>query len=138
MTVCLLTDWKAILTQDKRGKGWSPSGGFPEDHTHSLERCMGAEEEITWHKSAHRHTYACNLILIFCLKNTSLFASMPQTSGTGPDFFFPPCSVRHVGCWLPNQRSTPCPLHWKCRVPTTGPPGRSPGWILNRYSLGAC
>ena len=34
-------------------------------------------------------------------------------------------TVWHVGSQFPDQGSNPCPLHWKCRVLTTGPPGKS-------------
>ena len=36
-------------------------------------------------------------------------------------FFFLP----HAGSQFPNQGSNPCPLQWKFRVLTTGPPGNS-------------
>ena len=29
-----------------------------------------------------------------------------------------------------DQGSNPCPLQWKCRVLTTGPPGKSPSLFL--------
>ena len=31
----------------------------------------------------------------------------------------------HLGSWFPNQRLSLCPLQWKCRVLTTGPPGKT-------------
>ena len=31
----------------------------------------------------------------------------------------------HVGSWLPHQMSNLCPLQWRCRVLTTGPPGKT-------------
>ena len=35
-------------------------------------------------------------------------------------------TTQHVGSWFPDQGSNPCPVQWKCRVLTTGPPGKSP------------
>ena len=35
-------------------------------------------------------------------------------------------AARHVGSQFPDQGLNPCPLHWKCGVLTTGPPGKSP------------
>ena len=39
-----------------------------------------------------------------------------------------PCcfSFRHVGSWFPSQGWKPHPVHWKSRVLTTGPLGKSP------------
>ena len=42
------------------------------------------------------------------------------------------CSMHNLlvavcGIQFPNQGSNPCPLHWKRRVLTTGPPGKSLG-----------
>ena len=34
-------------------------------------------------------------------------------------------SMQHVGSQFLNQGSDPRSLHWKCRVPTAGPPGES-------------
>ena len=51
-------------------------------------------------------------------------------------FFFFGCAAPHVGSQFPNQGSNPHPLQWKRRVPTTGPPGKSPGiFILNGMKL---
>lgn len=38
--------------------------------------------------------------------------------------FFWPC-MWHVESWFPDQGWNPCPLHWKCRVLTSGPHGKS-------------
>ena len=60
-------------------------------------------------------------------------------------FFFFGCATPHAGSYLPHQGSYPCSLHWKHRVPTTGPgnsqlpevsgrnqpPGREFTFILN-------
>ena len=35
---------------------------------------------------------------------------------------------------FPNQGSDPCPMQWKCRVSTTGPPGKSQIAILNKVA----
>ena len=35
-------------------------------------------------------------------------------------------AVWHVGSYFPDQGLNPHPLHWKRRVLTTGPPGKSP------------
>ena len=40
-------------------------------------------------------------------------------------FLFWPCCAA-CGSYFPNQGLNPRPLHWKCRVLTTGPPGKSP------------
>ena len=37
---------------------------------------------------------------------------------------------RHVESQCPDQGSNPCPLHWKCRVLTTEPPGKSPQAVI--------
>ena len=34
-------------------------------------------------------------------------------------------AAQHVGYQPPNQGANPHPLHWKCAVLTTGPPGKS-------------
>ena len=34
-------------------------------------------------------------------------------------------TVRHAGSKFPNQGSNTCPLQWRRRVSTTGPPGKS-------------
>ena len=39
--------------------------------------------------------------------------------------FFFGCVMQHVGSYFPDQRSNPCPLHWKCSVLTTEPPRKS-------------
>ena len=39
--------------------------------------------------------------------------------------FFFDHAIRHVGSQILNQGSNPLPLHWKYRVLTTGPPGKS-------------
>ena len=39
--------------------------------------------------------------------------------------FFFGYDVWHVGSWFPQQGSNLCPLQWKRRVSTTGPPGKS-------------
>ena len=41
---------------------------------------------------------------------------------------------RHVGSQFPSQESNPHTLHWKHNVLTTGPPGRSLGFLF--YALG--
>ena len=43
---------------------------------------------------------------------------------------------QRVGCYFPDQGLNPCPLQWKYRVWTTGPPGKSqhPGYFLNLTS----
>ena len=35
------------------------------------------------------------------------------------------CTLCHTGSLFPDQGSNPCPLQWKFRVLTTGPPGKS-------------
>ena len=37
---------------------------------------------------------------------------------------------------MPDQGSNPRPLHWKCRVLTTGPPGNSCTTVLNIGVIG--
>ena len=44
-------------------------------------------------------------------------------------FFFDP-ATRLAGSWFPNQGTNLCPLQWKWRLLTTGPPGNSPPWII--------
>ena len=39
-------------------------------------------------------------------------------------------TARHAGSQFPDQGSNLCPLQWKRRVLTTGPPGKSPGVCL--------
>lgn len=40
-------------------------------------------------------------------------------------YLFFGCSLLHKGFKLLNQGSNLLPLHWECRVQTTGPPGKS-------------
>ena len=35
------------------------------------------------------------------------------------------CTAQHAGSYFPDQGSNLCPLQSKCRVLTTGPPGKS-------------
>ena len=39
-------------------------------------------------------------------------------------------TMQNAGSLFPNQGSHPCPLQWRCRVLTTGPPGKSWDVIL--------
>ena len=39
--------------------------------------------------------------------------------------------MQHAGSLLPNQGSNLCPLQWKCRLLTTGLPGKSRHLILS-------
>ena len=39
----------------------------------------------------------------------------------------------HVGSQLSDWGSNPCPLHWKCKVLTTGPTGKSLYTIIKSY-----
>ena len=41
-------------------------------------------------------------------------------------YLFTGCTMQHVGSQFPDQGLNPCPLHWKPRVLTTGPPEKSP------------
>ena len=43
------------------------------------------------------------------------------------------CTVHHVGSLLPYQKSNLCPVKWKCRFLTTGPPGKA--LLLKRKCL---
>ena len=56
----------------------------------------------------------------------SSFCLVPSTSNV---FFFWLCCAA-CGILVPNQGSNPCPLQWKRRVLTTGPPGKSQQVIL--------
>ena len=40
--------------------------------------------------------------------------------------FWPLHTAHHVGSQFPKQGSNLLPLHWKCEVLTTGPPGKAP------------
>ena len=40
-------------------------------------------------------------------------------------YFWPQCTACGI-LVLPDQGCNPSPLQWKCRVSTTGPPGKSP------------
>ena len=40
-------------------------------------------------------------------------------------YFFFHCAPRHVGSWFPNYGSNLCPLHWKRKALTGGPPWES-------------
>ena len=40
-------------------------------------------------------------------------------------FFLFGCTILHMGSLFPNLGLNPSPLHWKCRVSTTGLPGKS-------------
>ena len=44
-------------------------------------------------------------------------------------FFLFGCAVQHAGSQFPDQGSNPCPLQWKHRVLTIGPPANSLGQI---------
>ena len=39
--------------------------------------------------------------------------------------YFSGCAGRLAGSVFPNQGSNPCPLQWKRKVLTSGPPGNS-------------
>ena len=41
-------------------------------------------------------------------------------------FFCFSYTSQHVGSYFPDQGLNPCPLQWKCKVLTTGPPGKFP------------
>ena len=56
------------------------------------------------------------------LSESGSFAAKSEGS-----FFF--LFFGHVGSYFPNQGLNLCPLHWKLRVLTSGPPGKS----LKRY-----
>ena len=47
-------------------------------------------------------------------------------------FFFFLAVPWACGISVPDQGRNPCPLQWKCRVLTTGPPGKSLGGLKNR------
>ena len=54
-------------------------------------------------------------------------------------FFFFGLTAQHVRSYLPDQGLNPCPLQWKCRVLTTGRPGKSPpGSVSNAAALPSC
>ena len=44
--------------------------------------------------------------------------------------FFTGCTMQHVGYYFPDQGSNSHPLHWKHRILTTGPSGKSLSWII--------
>ena len=46
-----------------------------------------------------------------------------QAAGSSWDFLF--LASKYVRSWFPNQGFKLHPLHWKCGVPTAGPPGKS-------------
>ena len=50
-------------------------------------------------------------------------------------FFFFCCTTQHVGSQFPNQGLNLCPLHWKHRVLTTGPPEKSPSKHILKGSV---
>ena len=49
-------------------------------------------------------------------------------------FFFFDCSVWHAGSWFSDQGLNTCPLRWKCRVPTSEPPKKSPRFHFRKTS----
>ena len=51
------------------------------------------------------------------------------------NFFFLSHAARHVRSQLPDQGSNPRPLHWKCEVLTTGPPGKSLTVLFFKFYL---
>ena len=44
------------------------------------------------------------------------------------------CVEWHMGSLFLDQRLTPSPLQWKCRVLTTGRPGKSP-WHVDSFEV---
>ena len=50
-------------------------------------------------------------------------------------FLFFDHTMWHVGSQFPNQGSNPSPLHWKCRVLTTRPPGKSRTDLLECFKF---
>ena len=50
---------------------------------------------------------------------------IPRSGIADVTFFFFCCAEWHVGSYFSEQGLKPCPLHWKCRVLTTGPLGKS-------------
>ena len=43
--------------------------------------------------------------------------------------------LRHMGSWLPDRGLNLCPLHWKHRALTIGPPGKSLGDFFDKNQL---
>ena len=56
-------------------------------------------------------------------------------------FTFGGCAAQHAGFLVPQARIRPCPMHWECRVLTTGPQGKSSVllyFLRQGYFLGLC
>ena len=49
-----------------------------------------------------------------------------ETKTVCSHFFFLCGASQFVGSWLLPQGLNPCPLQWKCKILTIGPPGYSP------------
>ena len=65
-----------------------------------------------------------SLSCFLCLCNTHIFPFLPPSLPPSlPSFLAVPRGMR--GSLFPDQGSNLCPLRWKRRVSTTGPPGKS-------------
>ena len=84
-----------------------------------LQSCMEANVDVV----SSLPTQACRVgpcLLIFTN------AHHPSPSPENQFFFFFGHAIWHVESYFPNQGLKLCPLRWKLRVLTTGPPGKSP------------
>ena len=94
--------------------GYSPWGRKESDTTEGLHfTSLLSRDGDTQHN-----------LLLWTKKEPSSKLSQ-GTPAKSPFFFWPLCTA--CTTWFPNQGSNPCPLQWKHRVLTTGPPGKWPG-----------
>ena len=83
----------------------------------------GSEQASCWHLYARAFSQLKKYISLF--------------GCTGSHFQHVGSSVAVCGIQFPDQRSTLGPLHWECRVLTTGPPGKSQHFPKFKASLWA-
>ena len=70
------------------------------------------------------------LLLLYCchflpLELSVFFPPLLMYDWQIKNFYIFTWPHRHVESWFPDQESNLCPLHWKCRVLTTGSPEKS-------------
>ena len=130
------------------GSGRSPGGGNgnPVQYScleHSMDRggWPAKLHEVTkiwtwsndWEHTYIHHTEStpvhcnsiCNLAKLMNIRITSII-QISGGYGLFKFFFFLGCGAWQVGVQFSHQGWNPGPLHWKHKVLTTGPPGKSP------------
>ena len=94
--------------------------------TGALEPPKGAKKKFSGvKKSCMTKTLALWSSILAYKYHSLVFTSMVVGWGVGGGVFFLAELHSRQDLSSPNQGLNPCPLQWKCRVLTTGPPGKS-------------